>query len=733
MSFSSETATSEIPATKCVSENDDIACNYKESKVTLESIAANERELKGFLETLKNLLYEFQKQCTGDQEIFKVVECEEDTLCNNEAIERRAAALLQGARGSKEEILRQGLEILGEGEWQKHFEDEKLGTNQSYACEELRSLKTVTELDEELSALVKQHLPLWESNISLLPCMFSKMLLLLRKKRKLFEKRIITCISIIRRLSKATHQRNQTSSCKLDELKIKLKKLELDWNKHQKNELKAIEHIREKKTQQKEKEEQRMKRESEKRQKNAEREKQKMERFYRLQQRDDRKRIIQEERERKRMETEAEQQAVHRQAAVLENFIKNAPKLSPLQGINRRQLSISDELQRISKENSKQHYKDAMQDLIFSIKHTRKEIWKELGIKQVSFGQCRGHRVKLLQFEGSCRPPFHGIIQKPSKMPNGRNPYIHLPWLDYDYDSEMEWIESEPGESISESSTEDDESLLDTECNSSSDNDSFLIDDEQKLSEVGFEGFFPLQEELIGIISCHDSNDAQRVALSKFPRKQLLNVKITNNAARSSETPGEVLKNWEIDLNNRQDQVVEIKENLKRLEEFWQKTEKKDENLSKVHSKLTASVDISAGLLQTNILQEFHRYLLVLVQKGIQNHDLAYIRRQFLFLFFPITSLDVLRNMHPETPTMMVKTCLICQQEQEWIQLMASCLLRMMQTFQVNLEAISTTKIDELQSTEKLVEEFLSSNAFNTAVRKAFEILRDKIGIVIPK
>ncbi|EME31586.1 uncharacterized protein Gasu_12570 [Galdieria sulphuraria] len=584
MSCSSETITSETSMTKCLSENKDNASDCKESKVRGEAVAAKEGELKGFLEKLKDILREFQNQCQRDKELLQVLEDQEGISGDIAFVEHKAAVILQGARGSKDQILRQGLELLGAGEWQKYFEENKLGSAQSYGCEELKSLETVTELDDELSALITSHLPLWESDVSFLPCTFSKMLLLFRKKRKLFERRIVICISIIRRLCKHSQRNNQA---KLDELKIKLKQLELDWNRHEKNEMETIKQQREKKIKQKEKEEQRMAKEWEKREKNVEGKKQKMKRCYCKQQRDDEKRTIMEQRERRKMETDAEQQAIHRQAAVLENFMKTVPKLPPWQGINRRHISISDELQRIIRENSKQQDENIMQDLIFSIKRTRKHFWKELGIKQVSFGQCQGSRVKLLQFEESCRPPFYGVVQKPSEFPNGRRPYIRLPWLDYNYDSEMEWVESEPGESISESASEDDDSIMDTDTNSSSDNDSFFIDDEhisQNLNEGGFEECFSVQEEeLVGIISCHDSNKAQRVTLSKFPRRQILNVKITNNIGTLSETSDDLLNDSENSLDDRQGLDLEMKENLKPLEEFWQIRENREENSSKKH------------------------------------------------------------------------------------------------------------------------------------------------------
>lgn len=131
--------------------------------------------------------------------------------------------------------------------------------------------------------------------------------------------------------------------------------------------------------------------------------------------------------------------------------------------------------------------------------------------------------------------------------------------------------------------------------------------------------------------------------------------------------------------------------------------------------------------LQTDILQEFHQYLLEMVLSNSQNCDVAYVRRRFSFLFCPITSLAVIQNMHLETPTLMMKTCLLRQQQQEWPILMASCLFCIIQTLQSNLESIHIGTIEELKTTKKLVEEFLSLEIFNTAIIKAFRTLKDKI------
>ena len=56
---------------------------------------------------------------------------------------------------------------------------------------------------------------------------------------------------------------------------------------------------------------------------------------------------------------------------------------------------------------------------------------------------------KLLQFEEDLRPPYFGTFGKKSKIVNGRRPFTKdSENLDYDYDSEAEWVDEESGEEL---------------------------------------------------------------------------------------------------------------------------------------------------------------------------------------------------------------------------------------------------------------------------------------------
>ncbi|XP_031381599.1 chromatin assembly factor 1 subunit FAS1 isoform X1 [Punica granatum] len=82
---------------------------------------------------------------------------------------------------------------------------------------------------------------------------------------------------------------------------------------------------------------------------------------------------------------------------------------------------------------------------------------------------------QLLQFDKSHRPAFYGIWTKNSNIVGPRHPFSKDPELDYDIDSDEEWEEEDPGESLSDCD-KDDESLEEN-CSKA---------DEEDESEDGF-------------------------------------------------------------------------------------------------------------------------------------------------------------------------------------------------------------------------------------------------------
>ncbi|KAL3833932.1 hypothetical protein ACJIZ3_008668 [Penstemon smallii] len=83
---------------------------------------------------------------------------------------------------------------------------------------------------------------------------------------------------------------------------------------------------------------------------------------------------------------------------------------------------------------------------------------------------------KLLQFDKSHRPAFYGIWPKNSQVVGSRHPFAKDPDIDYEIDSDEEWEEDEPGESLSDCDKDDvDESM-----------EGHLMGDDEDESEDGF-------------------------------------------------------------------------------------------------------------------------------------------------------------------------------------------------------------------------------------------------------
>lgn len=79
-------------------------------------------------------------------------------------------------------------------------------------------------------------------------------------------------------------------------------------------------------------------------------------------------------------------------------------------------------------------------------------------------------RRQLLQFDKCHRPAFYGVWPKKSQVVGGRHPFTMDPDLDYEVDSDEEWEEEEPGESLSDCDKDDNE-CLEEECSRGEDED----------------------------------------------------------------------------------------------------------------------------------------------------------------------------------------------------------------------------------------------------------------------
>ncbi|XP_068662039.1 chromatin assembly factor 1 subunit FAS1-like [Aristolochia californica] len=90
-------------------------------------------------------------------------------------------------------------------------------------------------------------------------------------------------------------------------------------------------------------------------------------------------------------------------------------------------------------------------------------------------------RRKLLQFDKSHRPAYYGTISRKSDVVGPRCPFKKDPNLDYDVDSDEEWEEEEPGESLSDCEKDAGEETLEEGDSKDEDadgsEDSFMVPD----------------------------------------------------------------------------------------------------------------------------------------------------------------------------------------------------------------------------------------------------------------
>ncbi|KAL5582967.1 hypothetical protein UlMin_015409 [Ulmus minor] len=80
-------------------------------------------------------------------------------------------------------------------------------------------------------------------------------------------------------------------------------------------------------------------------------------------------------------------------------------------------------------------------------------------------------RKQLLQFDKSHRPAFYGLWPKKSHAVGPRHPLRKDSDLDYEIDSDEEWEEEEPGESLSDCDKDDADECLEDRCSKADDED----------------------------------------------------------------------------------------------------------------------------------------------------------------------------------------------------------------------------------------------------------------------
>lgn len=117
-------------------------------------------------------------------------------------------------------------------------------------------------------------------------------------------------------------------------------------------------------------------------------------------------------------------------------------------------------------------------------------------------------RRQLLQFDKCHRPAFYGVWPKKSQVVGARHPFAMDPDLDYEVDSDDEWEEEEPGESLSDCDKDDNE-CLEEECSRGEEEDEsedgFLVPDGYLSDEEGVQ---------VDKVESHDAEGSKNLSSS---------------------------------------------------------------------------------------------------------------------------------------------------------------------------------------------------------------------------
>ncbi|XP_030472285.1 chromatin assembly factor 1 subunit FAS1 [Syzygium oleosum] len=146
-------------------------------------------------------------------------------------------------------------------------------------------------------------------------------------------------------------------------------------------------------------------------------------------------------------------------------------------------------------------------------------------------------RKQLLQFDKSHRPAFYGIWPAKSETVGSRHPFRKDPELDYDVDSDEEWEEEDPGESLSDCDKDDEESL-DEGCSKVDEDESedeFFVPDGYLSENEGVHvDKMDTDISVEGTTSSSDQ-DSEHVVLSALLQQQKHLYNVTEQALRKNQ------------------------------------------------------------------------------------------------------------------------------------------------------------------------------------------------------
>lgn len=146
-------------------------------------------------------------------------------------------------------------------------------------------------------------------------------------------------------------------------------------------------------------------------------------------------------------------------------------------------------------------------------------------------------RKQLLQFDKSHRPAFYGIWPVKSETVGPRHPFRKDPELDYDVDSDEEWEEEDPGESLSDCDKDDEESL-DEGCSKADEDESedeFFVPDGYLSENEGVQVDKMETDISVEGMTSFSEQDSEHVAFSALLQQQKHLHNVTEHALRKNQ------------------------------------------------------------------------------------------------------------------------------------------------------------------------------------------------------
>ncbi|KAK7269055.1 hypothetical protein RIF29_21770 [Crotalaria pallida] len=135
---------------------------------------------------------------------------------------------------------------------------------------------------------------------------------------------------------------------------------------------------------------------------------------------------------------------------------------------------------------------------------------------------------QLLQFDNSPRPAFYGIWSKKSQVVGPRHPFRKDPSLDYDVNSDEEWEEEDPGESLSDCDKYEEECSEEYSKSDDESEDGFFVPDgylsEDEGAQVNRMEKFIDSEQGQSSPSCKDDVETEEFCALLRQQKDLSNL-----------------------------------------------------------------------------------------------------------------------------------------------------------------------------------------------------------------